>query len=135
VLGFNVVDDVSIDATVERLLAPQPDDGREPIVLTLNVDTVVNMSELERSGVGHRLRNPRYISPTGSRSCGPAACWAGRSAPASRAATRRHPVAAPMAAAAPAPGRRHSRVDVDAHPPPRPLTVPAARAATRAARP
>jgi N-acetylglucosaminyldiphosphoundecaprenol N-acetyl-beta-D-mannosaminyltransferase len=65
VLGFNFVDDVSIDATVERLLAPQPDDGREPIVLTPNVDTVVNMSELERSGVGHRLRNCRYILPDG----------------------------------------------------------------------
>jgi N-acetylglucosaminyldiphosphoundecaprenol N-acetyl-beta-D-mannosaminyltransferase len=65
VLGFNFVDDVSIDATVERLLAPQPDDGREPIVLTPNVDTVVNMAELERSGVGHRLRNCRYILPDG----------------------------------------------------------------------
>jgi hypothetical protein len=28
VLGFDFVDDVSIDATVDRLLAPQPDDGR-----------------------------------------------------------------------------------------------------------
>jgi N-acetylglucosaminyldiphosphoundecaprenol N-acetyl-beta-D-mannosaminyltransferase len=65
VLGFNFVDDVSIDATLERLLAPQPDDGREPIVLTPNVDTVVNMPELEGWGVGHRLRNSRYILPDG----------------------------------------------------------------------
>jgi hypothetical protein len=28
VLGFDFVDDVSIDATVDRLLAPHPDDGR-----------------------------------------------------------------------------------------------------------
>jgi N-acetylglucosaminyldiphosphoundecaprenol N-acetyl-beta-D-mannosaminyltransferase len=65
VLGFNFVDDVSIDATLERLLAPQPDDGREPIVLTPNVDTVVNMPELEGWGIGHRLRNSRYILPDG----------------------------------------------------------------------
>ena len=65
VLGFDFVDDVSIDATVERLLAPQPDDNREPIVFTPNVDTVVHMPELERWGVSHRLRNSRYILPDG----------------------------------------------------------------------
>jgi N-acetylglucosaminyldiphosphoundecaprenol N-acetyl-beta-D-mannosaminyltransferase len=65
VLGFDFVDDVSIDATVERLLGPQPDDGREPIVLTPNVDTVVHMGELERSGVAYRIRNSRYILPDG----------------------------------------------------------------------
>jgi N-acetylglucosaminyldiphosphoundecaprenol N-acetyl-beta-D-mannosaminyltransferase len=65
VLGFDFVDDVSLDATVERLLAPQPDDGREPIVFTPNVDTVVHMWELERSGVAHRLRNSRYVLPDG----------------------------------------------------------------------
>jgi N-acetylglucosaminyldiphosphoundecaprenol N-acetyl-beta-D-mannosaminyltransferase len=65
VLGFDFVDDVSLDATVERLLASQPHDGREPIVFTPNVDTVVHMWELERSGVAHRLRNARYILPDG----------------------------------------------------------------------
>jgi N-acetylglucosaminyldiphosphoundecaprenol N-acetyl-beta-D-mannosaminyltransferase len=65
VLGFDFVDDVSIDATVERLLGPQPDDGREPIVLTPNVDTVVHMGELNRLGVADRLRNSRYILPDG----------------------------------------------------------------------
>ncbi|HZM41290.1 MAG TPA: WecB/TagA/CpsF family glycosyltransferase [Acidimicrobiales bacterium] len=65
VLGFDFVDDVSIDATVERLLAAQPVDGREPIVFTPNVDTVVHMGELERSGVAHRMCNSRYILPDG----------------------------------------------------------------------
>jgi N-acetylglucosaminyldiphosphoundecaprenol N-acetyl-beta-D-mannosaminyltransferase len=65
VLGFDFVDDVSIDDTVERVLAPQPDDGREPIVFTPNVDTVVHMWQLEASGAAHRLRNSRYILPDG----------------------------------------------------------------------
>ena len=65
VLGFDFVDDVSIDATVERLLGPQPDDGRKPIVLTPNVDTVVHMGELTRLGIADRLRNSRYILPDG----------------------------------------------------------------------
>jgi N-acetylglucosaminyldiphosphoundecaprenol N-acetyl-beta-D-mannosaminyltransferase len=65
VFGFDFVDDVSIDATVERLLAPQPDDGREPIVFTPNVDTVVHMGELERLGIARRMRNSRYLLPDG----------------------------------------------------------------------
>jgi N-acetylglucosaminyldiphosphoundecaprenol N-acetyl-beta-D-mannosaminyltransferase len=65
VLGFDFVDDVDIDATVDRLLAPQPDDSREPIVFTPNVDTVVHMWELEPSGTARRLRNSRYILPDG----------------------------------------------------------------------
>ena len=65
VLGFDFVDDASLDATVERLLAPQPHDGREPIVFTPNVDTVVHMGQLDRLGIARRLLNSRYILPDG----------------------------------------------------------------------
>jgi N-acetylglucosaminyldiphosphoundecaprenol N-acetyl-beta-D-mannosaminyltransferase len=63
--GLDFVDDVSVDATVERLLGPQASEEREPIVFTPNVDTVVRLGELESSGVAHRLCNARYILPDG----------------------------------------------------------------------
>ena len=63
--GLDFVDDVSVDATVERLLAPPATEAREPVVFTPNVDTVVRLGELESSGVAHRLRNARYILPDG----------------------------------------------------------------------
>jgi N-acetylglucosaminyldiphosphoundecaprenol N-acetyl-beta-D-mannosaminyltransferase len=63
--GLDFVDDISVDATVERLLGPQAGEEREPVVFTPNVDTVVRLSELESSGVAHRLRNARYILPDG----------------------------------------------------------------------
>jgi UDP-N-acetyl-D-mannosaminuronic acid transferase (WecB/TagA/CpsF family) len=63
--GLDFIDDVSVDATVERLLGPQPGDEREPVVFTPNVDTVVRLPELEASGVAHRLRNACYILPDG----------------------------------------------------------------------
>jgi N-acetylglucosaminyldiphosphoundecaprenol N-acetyl-beta-D-mannosaminyltransferase len=63
--GLDFVDDVSVDATVEQLLANQEDDEREPVVFTPNVDTVVRLGELEPSGVAQRLRNARYILPDG----------------------------------------------------------------------
>ena len=58
--GLDFVDDISVDATVERLLGSQASDEREPVVFTPNVDTVVRLPELEASGVSHRLRNARY---------------------------------------------------------------------------
>jgi N-acetylglucosaminyldiphosphoundecaprenol N-acetyl-beta-D-mannosaminyltransferase len=63
--GLDFVDDVSVDATVEQLLASRAGDGREPVVFTPNVDTVVRLSELEPSGIAQRLRNARYILPDG----------------------------------------------------------------------
>jgi N-acetylglucosaminyldiphosphoundecaprenol N-acetyl-beta-D-mannosaminyltransferase len=64
-LGLDFVDDVSVDATVERLLAPQAGQGGEPVVFTPNVDTIVRLGELEASGIADRLRNARYILPDG----------------------------------------------------------------------
>jgi N-acetylglucosaminyldiphosphoundecaprenol N-acetyl-beta-D-mannosaminyltransferase len=63
--GLDLIDDISVDATVERLLAPQAHDGREPVVFTPNVDTVVRLGDLEACGVAPRLRNARYILPDG----------------------------------------------------------------------
>ena len=63
--GLDFVDDVSVDATVERLLAEQADADTEPVVFTPNVDTIVRLGELEPDGVADRLRNARYILPDG----------------------------------------------------------------------
>jgi N-acetylglucosaminyldiphosphoundecaprenol N-acetyl-beta-D-mannosaminyltransferase len=63
--GLDFIDDVSVDATVERLLACQDTEEREPVVFTPNVDTVVRLGELEPSGVAHRLRNASCILPDG----------------------------------------------------------------------
>lgn len=64
-LGLDFVDDVSVDATVDRLLASQSDPDTEPVVFTPNVDTVVRLGELEPHGLADRLRNARYILPDG----------------------------------------------------------------------
>jgi N-acetylglucosaminyldiphosphoundecaprenol N-acetyl-beta-D-mannosaminyltransferase len=63
--GLDFIDDVSVDATVERLLGPQRAEEREPVVFTPNVDTVVRLPELEASGVADRLRNACYVLPDG----------------------------------------------------------------------
>jgi N-acetylglucosaminyldiphosphoundecaprenol N-acetyl-beta-D-mannosaminyltransferase len=63
--GLDFIDDISVDATVEQLLASRAGDEREPVVFTPNVDTVVRLSELEPSGIAQRLRNARYILPDG----------------------------------------------------------------------
>lgn len=63
--GFDFIDDTSVDATVDRLLTPQPDDGAEPVVFTPNVDTLVRLPELEPCGIADRLYRCRYILPDG----------------------------------------------------------------------
>jgi N-acetylglucosaminyldiphosphoundecaprenol N-acetyl-beta-D-mannosaminyltransferase len=63
--GLDFIDDVSVDATVERLLRTQGSEDGEPVVFTPNVDTVVRLRQLESSGVAQRLRNARYILPDG----------------------------------------------------------------------
>jgi N-acetylglucosaminyldiphosphoundecaprenol N-acetyl-beta-D-mannosaminyltransferase len=63
--GLDFIDDVGVDATVERLLGPPAADDCEPVVFTPNVDTVVRLGDLEDFGVAHRLRNARYILPDG----------------------------------------------------------------------
>ena len=43
--GFDFIDDTGVEATVERILGPQPDDGRLPLVATPNVDQLVRLEE------------------------------------------------------------------------------------------
>jgi N-acetylglucosaminyldiphosphoundecaprenol N-acetyl-beta-D-mannosaminyltransferase len=64
-LGLDFVDDLSVDATVERILGPQAGRPGEPVVLTPNVDTVVRLGELEAGGIADRCRAARYILPDG----------------------------------------------------------------------
>jgi N-acetylglucosaminyldiphosphoundecaprenol N-acetyl-beta-D-mannosaminyltransferase len=63
--GLDFIDDVSIDATVERLLETQPDDDREPVLYTPNVDDVVQLEDLGDDVLAVRLRRARYILPDG----------------------------------------------------------------------
>jgi N-acetylglucosaminyldiphosphoundecaprenol N-acetyl-beta-D-mannosaminyltransferase len=63
--GLDFIDDVGVDATVERLLGPHASERGEPVVFTPNVDTVVRLGELDAAGVADRLRNARYILPDG----------------------------------------------------------------------
>ncbi len=63
-LGLDFVDDVDVEATVDRLLGPQPGEG-EPVVFTPNVDTIVRLRDLEASGLATRLRDARYVLPDG----------------------------------------------------------------------
>jgi N-acetylglucosaminyldiphosphoundecaprenol N-acetyl-beta-D-mannosaminyltransferase len=63
--GLDFVDDVSVDATVERLLGSHASEQGEPLVFTPNVDTVVRLGELQATGVADRLRNARWILPDG----------------------------------------------------------------------
>ena len=62
---LDFVDDVDVQATVERLLRPQDGEDGEPVVFTPNVDTIVRLRELEPGGVADRLRNARCILPDG----------------------------------------------------------------------
>ncbi|HEY8524085.1 MAG TPA: WecB/TagA/CpsF family glycosyltransferase [Acidimicrobiales bacterium] len=63
--GLDFIDDVGVEATVERVLGPQAGDGREPIVFTPNVDILVHLGDLEPRGAARRLRNARYVLPDG----------------------------------------------------------------------
>lgn len=63
--GFDFIDDVGLDATVERLLGPQAGEHGEPVVFTPNVDTLVRLGELEPYGIVGRLRHARYVLPDG----------------------------------------------------------------------
>jgi N-acetylglucosaminyldiphosphoundecaprenol N-acetyl-beta-D-mannosaminyltransferase len=63
--GLPFIDDTTVDGTVARLLAPQPDDDLEPIVYTPNVDEVVRLEGNTYNGIEPRLRRARYVLPDG----------------------------------------------------------------------
>jgi N-acetylglucosaminyldiphosphoundecaprenol N-acetyl-beta-D-mannosaminyltransferase len=65
VFGFPFVDDGDVAATVERILSPQPDDGRLPLVVTPNVDDIVRLHERDHAELLVAERRARYVLPDG----------------------------------------------------------------------
>ena len=65
VFGFEFVDDRDVSATVDRILGPQPDDGRLPVAVTPNVDDIVQLHEPEHAALLSTLRRSRYVLPDG----------------------------------------------------------------------
>ena len=63
--GFDFIDDAGVDATVERILGPQPDDGRLPLVATPNVDQLVRLEEPGLSDLHAFVTRARYVLPDG----------------------------------------------------------------------
>jgi N-acetylglucosaminyldiphosphoundecaprenol N-acetyl-beta-D-mannosaminyltransferase len=63
--GLDFIDDVDTAATVEHLVGPQPADGRLPLVVTPNVDQVVQCARAELSDVRHAQQRARYVLPDG----------------------------------------------------------------------
>jgi N-acetylglucosaminyldiphosphoundecaprenol N-acetyl-beta-D-mannosaminyltransferase len=62
---LDFIDDDGYDALVERLLAPQPDDGLLPLVSTPNVDDIVRFSTPELHELRSMVRRSRYVIPDG----------------------------------------------------------------------
>ena len=65
VFGFPFVDDHDVAATVDRILGPQPDDGRLPLVVTPNVDDIVRLHEDVHAPLLELERRARYVLPDG----------------------------------------------------------------------
>jgi N-acetylglucosaminyldiphosphoundecaprenol N-acetyl-beta-D-mannosaminyltransferase len=63
--GFDFVDDVDCLNTVERILGPQPPDGRLPLVVTPNVDDIVRLHEPRHAAFADAERRARYVLPDG----------------------------------------------------------------------
>ena len=62
---LDFIDDDGYDALVERLLAPQPDDGLLPLVSTPNVDDIVRFAKPELHELRAMVRRSRYVIPDG----------------------------------------------------------------------
>jgi N-acetylglucosaminyldiphosphoundecaprenol N-acetyl-beta-D-mannosaminyltransferase len=62
---LDFVSDVKLDTTVRRVLAPQPDDGRLPLVSTPNVDQLVRMSDPRHDELATALSEARIVLPDG----------------------------------------------------------------------
>jgi N-acetylglucosaminyldiphosphoundecaprenol N-acetyl-beta-D-mannosaminyltransferase len=63
--GFDFVCDLVFDRTVERILGPQPEDGRLPLVVTPNVDHVVRLAQPRYSQLAAVLARARVVLPDG----------------------------------------------------------------------
>lgn len=63
--GFDFIDDLDHERTIERLLAPQPDDDRLPLVVTPNVDDLVQLAAPAHAELAAAERRARYVLPDG----------------------------------------------------------------------
>jgi len=62
---LDLIDDVDHERTIARLLAPQPEDDRLPLVSTPNVDDIVQFSAPRNADVWRMVRSARYVIPDG----------------------------------------------------------------------
>lgn len=65
VFGFDFVSSAGVEAVAAEILAPQPDDGLLPLVLTPNVDYLVRLAEPANAELNVALQRSRYVLPDG----------------------------------------------------------------------
>jgi N-acetylglucosaminyldiphosphoundecaprenol N-acetyl-beta-D-mannosaminyltransferase len=63
--GLPFVSESTIEAIADRLLAPQPDDGLLPLVITPNVDYIVRLAEPDMAPLRAALQQSRWVLPDG----------------------------------------------------------------------
>jgi N-acetylglucosaminyldiphosphoundecaprenol N-acetyl-beta-D-mannosaminyltransferase len=63
--GFDFVNDTDVATIVDRILGPQPADGRLPLVVTPNVDYIVRLREPRHADLAVTLPQARYVLPDG----------------------------------------------------------------------
>lgn len=63
--GFDFISDSDPAATIDRILARQPDDGRLPLVITPNVDDIVRLHRSDAADLLRAVRRARYVLPDG----------------------------------------------------------------------
>jgi len=62
---FDFINDSNHSRTIDRILAEQPDDGLLPLVVTPNVDDIVQLRRPENLALANMSRRARYILPDG----------------------------------------------------------------------
>jgi N-acetylglucosaminyldiphosphoundecaprenol N-acetyl-beta-D-mannosaminyltransferase len=63
--GFDFVNHADVGTIADRILGPQPPDGRLPLVLTPNVDYIVRLRQPKHADLADALRQARYVLPDG----------------------------------------------------------------------
>jgi N-acetylglucosaminyldiphosphoundecaprenol N-acetyl-beta-D-mannosaminyltransferase len=63
--GLPFLSEARVEAIAERLLAPQPDDGLLPLVITPNVDYIVRLAEPDMAPLRAALQLSRWVLPDG----------------------------------------------------------------------
>lgn len=63
--GFDFIDDSGFGPTIDRLVSEQPDDGLLPLVVTPNVDDIVQLSSVSHTVLLAAEQRARYVLPDG----------------------------------------------------------------------